>query len=87
MTWALAAEHVDQWTGNDFTEAASVLDREVGATVSASGMNESAQANFREAFLAPARDEIAGAGKEAVEAGHSWDLAAGPLLVVLSPAA
>jgi hypothetical protein len=87
MTWALVAEHVDEWTGDDFTEAASVLDREVGATVSASGMNEGAQAHFRETFLAPVRDGIAGAGKEAVEAGRGWDRAAGPLLVVLSPAA
>ncbi|MFI5861783.1 hypothetical protein [Streptomyces sp. NPDC051546] len=86
MTWALAAEHVDQWTGDDFTEAASVLDREVAATVSASGMNESAQAHFCEAFVAPVREGIAGVGKDAVETGRGWDHAAGPLLVVLTPA-
>ncbi|MFJ9827674.1 hypothetical protein ACIRSU_25420 [Streptomyces sp. NPDC101160] len=87
MTWALAAEHVDEWTGQDFTEAAAVLEREVGATVSASGMNEGGQMHFRETFLAPVRDGIPGAGREAVEAGRSWDQAAGPLLVVLAPAA
>lgn len=85
MTWALAAEHVDEWTGENFTEAASVLDRQVAATVAASGMNDGAQAHFRETFLAPVRDGIAGAGKEAVQAGRGWDHAAGPLLVVLSP--
>lgn len=87
MTWALAAEHVDEWTGDDFTQAASVLDREVGATISASGMHGGAQAHFREAFLVPLRDGVAGAGREAVEAGRGWDHAAGPLLVVLAPAA
>jgi hypothetical protein len=35
----------------------------------------------------PVRDGIAGAGKAAVEAGRSWDKAAGPLLAVLTPAA
>ncbi|GGT34520.1 hypothetical protein GCM10014713_30150 [Streptomyces purpureus] len=59
----------------------------VAATASASGMNEGAQAQFRETFLVPIRNGIAGAGKEAVEAGRGWDHAAGPLLVVLSPAA
>lgn len=87
MTWALVAEHVDEWIGDDFTEAASVLDREVGATVAASGMSEGAQTHFREAFLTPVRDEIPAAGREAVEAGGAWDQAAGPLLVVLAPAA
>ncbi|MFE5971363.1 hypothetical protein ACFQ64_04275 [Streptomyces sp. NPDC056460] len=87
MMWALAAEHVDEWIGDDFAEAASVLDQEIGATVSTSGMHEDAQAHFRATFLAPLSVGVAGAGKEAVEAGRGWDRAAGPLLVVLSPAA
>ncbi|MFG2209972.1 hypothetical protein ACIQK6_24010 [Streptomyces sp. NPDC091682] len=86
MTWALLAEHVDDWTGEDFTEAASVLNRKVGVAVSASGMNEGAQTHFRETFLAPLCNGIAGGGKEAVKAGRGWNGAAGPLLVVLSPA-
>ncbi|NWF28278.1 hypothetical protein HW130_18720 [Streptomyces sp. PKU-EA00015] len=87
MTWALVAEHADEWTGNDFGEAAAVLNQRVGAAVTASGMNPDAQAHFRDSFLAPVRDGIASAGKAAVEAGRGWDTAAGPLLVVLTPAA
>ncbi|EFL15292.1 hypothetical protein [Streptomyces sp. C] len=87
MTWALVAEHADEWTGDDFSEAAAVLDERVGAAVSVSGMNPDAQAHFRETFLAPVRDGIAGAGRTAVETGQGWDKAAGPLLVVLTPAA
>lgn len=87
MTWALVAEHADEWTGSDFREAATVLDEKIGAAVSTSGMAPEAQAHFRETFLAPVRDGIAVAGKAAVEAGRDWSEAAGPLLVALTPAA
>jgi hypothetical protein len=87
MTWALVAEHADEWTGDDFSQAAAVLDEKVGAAVTASGMAASTQDHFRETFLAPVRDGITSEGRAAVEAGHAWDDAAGPLLVVLTPAA
>jgi hypothetical protein len=87
MTWALVAEHADEWTGDDFSEAAAVLDEKVGAAVTASGMAASTQEHFRETFLAPVRDGITDAGKSAVESGRDWSKAAGPLLVALTPAA
>ncbi|WP_425580976.1 hypothetical protein [Streptomyces thermoalcalitolerans] len=82
-----ADEHMDEWTGDNFDEAAAVLDAKVGAVVSMSGMNPDAQARFRREFLAPVQDGIAGAGRTAVETGQGWDKAAGPLLIVLTPAA
>jgi hypothetical protein len=87
MTWALVAEHADEWIGDDFGQAASVLNEKVGAAVAGSGMNPEAQTHFRETFLAPVRDGIGREGRAAVEAGQPWDDAAGPLLVVLTPAA
>jgi hypothetical protein len=87
MTWALAAEHVDEWTGDDFSQAAAVLDEKVGAAVSASPMDQDAQMHWRATFLAPVRDSIASAGRDAVEAGRGWTGAKGPLLVALNPAA
>ncbi|MFJ3974922.1 hypothetical protein [Streptomyces sp. NPDC090021] len=87
MTWALVAEHADEWTGAHFGEAAMVLDEKVGAAVAGSGMNPEAQAHFRDAFLSPVREGISMEGREAVGAGREWSKAAGPLLVVLTPAA
>ncbi|MFI6275909.1 hypothetical protein [Streptomyces sp. NPDC050988] len=87
MTWALVAEHADEWTGDDFSQAAAVLDEKVGAAVSASAMNSDAQAHFRATFLAPVRDSLSGEGRTAIESGHLWSAAAGPLLVALAPAA
>ncbi|MEU7030017.1 hypothetical protein AB0A60_25470 [Streptomyces sp. NPDC046275] len=87
MTWALVAEHADEWTGDDFSQAAAVLERKVGAAVTASGMTPEAQEHWRATFLAPVRDLIPAAGKSAVEAGRDWTKAAGPLLVSLAPAA
>ncbi len=87
MTWALVAEHADEWTGDDFSQAAAVLDEKIGAVVTASGMTPDTQEHWRKTFLAPVRDGITTAGKSAVEAGRDWSKAAGPLLVALSPAA
>ncbi|MCD7438956.1 hypothetical protein K4B79_12050 [Streptomyces lincolnensis] len=87
MTWALVAEHADEWTGSDFGEAAAVLNEKVVEAVSASPMDRDAQAHFRAAFLAPVHDSITSAGRDAVEAGRDWTNAAGPLLVALTPAA
>ncbi|MGP3686275.1 hypothetical protein ACTVZO_16470 [Streptomyces sp. IBSNAI002] len=87
MTWALVAEHADQWTGIDLAEAASVLNQRITASVAASGMDEKAQAHFRESFLGPVQESLSKDGSTAIESGHCWTTAAGPLLVVLSPAA
>ncbi|MFE0771937.1 hypothetical protein [Streptomyces sp. NPDC058861] len=87
MAWALAAEHVDEWTGDDVIRAATVLSERVEAAVSESGMAADAQEHFLKTFLAPVQDGVLAAGKAAVEAGRDWSRAAGPLLVVLAPAA
>ncbi|KOG26840.1 hypothetical protein [Streptomyces viridochromogenes] len=87
MTWALVAEHADEWTGSDFGQAATVLDEKVGAIVSASPMNADAQSHFLTTFLEPLRDSLASDGRKAVESGQRWSAAAGPLLVAVAPAA
>ncbi|MFI1655589.1 hypothetical protein ACH4ZU_11880 [Streptomyces sp. NPDC020472] len=87
MSWALVAEHADEWTGDDVGQAAAVMVEKVEAAVTDSGMSVDAQAHFRETFLAPVEASILTTGKAAVESGRSWSDAAGPLLVVLAPAA
>ncbi|MGA5019216.1 hypothetical protein ACPCAA_17590 [Streptomyces griseoincarnatus] len=85
MTWALVARHADEWTGDNFDQAAAVLNEKVEAVVAQ--MRPEIQDHFREEFLTPVRDGIGREGRAAVEAGRPWDDAAGPLLVVLTPAA
>ncbi|MBB5797284.1 hypothetical protein [Streptomyces caelestis] len=33
MTWALVAEHMDEWIGDDIAQGAAVLEARVGAVV------------------------------------------------------
>ncbi|OII64814.1 hypothetical protein BJP40_19160 [Streptomyces sp. CC53] len=87
MTWALIAEHADEWIGDDFLRVAAVLNERVGAAVTASGMTTDAQEHFRETFLDPIQDGLTTAGKSAVESGLEWSKATGPLLVTLTPTA
>ncbi|RPF45775.1 hypothetical protein EDD96_2339 [Streptomyces sp. Ag109_G2-6] len=87
MTWALVAEHADEWTGDSYREATMVLKDRVGAAVSKSGMNAEAQAHFRETFLNPLRESLFREGSSAINSGQPWSAAAGPLLVALTPAA
>ncbi|MFD3560870.1 hypothetical protein ACFWVU_14490 [Streptomyces sp. NPDC058686] len=85
MTWALIGEHMDEWTGDSYREAVTVLTERIGAAVSASGMSPQTQAHFRETFLAPLRAGVPLEGRAAVNAGRQWNKAAGPLLVALAP--
>ncbi|KUP96405.1 hypothetical protein [Thermobifida cellulosilytica] len=85
MTWALVAEHADEWTGDSYRQATMILKERVDAAVSASGMNAEAQAHWRETFLGPLRESLFTEGRSAVEAGRDWSKAAGPLLVALTP--
>ncbi|SNS51132.1 hypothetical protein [Actinacidiphila glaucinigra] len=87
MTWALAGQHVDQWMGDDFTEAAAVFRTRVIATMLAVGMKAEIRETFYENFIAPIGESIAGQGREAIEAGQEWDTARGPILLALAPAA
>ncbi|MFF4244273.1 hypothetical protein ACFYY2_07335 [Streptomyces sp. NPDC001822] len=87
MTWALAAQHVDQWAGDDFTEAAAVFRTRTNATMLAAGMKAPQRETFYEEFIGPISDRIAEQGRTAVEAGQAWDTARGPILLALVPAA
>ncbi|MEU3265149.1 hypothetical protein [Streptomyces bacillaris] len=87
MTWALVAEHADEWTGDNCHEATAILKERVGAAVSTSGMTPAAQAHFRETFLNPLRERLSSEGSSAISSGQTWSAAAGPLLVALAPAA
>ncbi|MFE3630770.1 hypothetical protein [Streptomyces goshikiensis] len=42
MAWALVAEHLDEWTGDDVERGAAVIEDKVGAVVDASGMPQGA---------------------------------------------
>ncbi|MEV0849468.1 hypothetical protein AB0J21_26945 [Streptomyces sp. NPDC049954] len=86
MSWAMIGEHMDEWSGTSYDQAAVVLKERVGSAVAASGMAPETQAHFRQTFLAPLRESVAAEGPSAVESGHCWSAAAGPLLVALSPA-
>ncbi|GAA3303526.1 hypothetical protein GCM10020295_52340 [Streptomyces cinereospinus] len=46
-----------------------------------------ALSHFRETFLSPVRESVSTEARAEVEAGRQWSKAAGPLLVVLTPAA
>ncbi|MFE0104105.1 hypothetical protein [Streptomyces sp. NPDC059009] len=87
MTWALAGEHMDEWTGLGFGQAAHTLRERVGAAVASSGMTPEAQEHFHRTFIAPTQKAICTDGCEALMAGRGWTTAAGPLLVALAPTA
>ncbi|WP_200146666.1 hypothetical protein [Streptomyces viridochromogenes] len=50
-------------------------------------MSSEAQEHFRTTFIVPLLKSIAIEGSDAMRAGRQWSKAAGPLLVVLTPAA
>ncbi|WP_318201633.1 hypothetical protein [Streptomyces sp. SCL15-4] len=57
------------------------------AVARTSGMDADAQSRLRETFLGSVHKSLVTDGSAAVESGHFWSAAAGPLLVTLSPAA
>ncbi|SCF88663.1 hypothetical protein [Streptomyces sp. Cmuel-A718b] len=84
LTWALVAEHMDEWTGDDIAQGAAVLEARVGAVVDASGMKPETVEHWRTDFLAPVVDSLRAEGTAALAQGESWSKAAGPLLACAS---
>ncbi|MBT2364655.1 hypothetical protein J7E88_04815 [Streptomyces sp. ISL-10] len=86
MTWMLAGEHADEWTGPDAQEGAAILEARIGAVIEGSGMTADSVQHWRETFLAPVVADLRTEGQSALSHGESWSKAAGPLLVSASPA-
>jgi hypothetical protein len=78
LSWALIAQHVDDWTGDDTAEGAAVLE--------ASGMKPETIQHWRTTFLAPVIESLRNEGTAALARGESWSKAAGPFLACASPA-
>ncbi|URN16067.1 MULTISPECIES: hypothetical protein [Streptomyces] len=85
MSWALAGEHADAWTGADIQEGTAVLEARVRAVVEASGMTAAATQHWQETFLAPVVNGLRTEGLSALSQGGTWSKAAGPMLVSVSP--
>ncbi|GKQ41092.1 hypothetical protein [Streptomyces sp. A012304] len=85
LTWALVAEHVDEWTGDDAAQGASVLEARAGASVEASGMKPEAVQHWRTDFLTPVVTSLRSEGAAALARGESWSRAAGPFMACASP--
>ncbi|MFD7444178.1 hypothetical protein [Streptomyces sp. NPDC059909] len=85
ISWALIAEHVDEWTGPDTDQGAAVLEAKVGAVVDASGMKPETVQHWRSDFLAPVVESLRTEGAAALARGESWSKAAGPFLACASP--
>ncbi|MFJ2814325.1 hypothetical protein [Streptomyces sp. NPDC087294] len=85
MTWALIGEYMDEWTGDNHKDAATVLGERIGRSVTASRMSTAAQADFLKTFLSPAQEGVLLEGRAAVNAGQDWSKAIGPLLVAIAP--
>ncbi|MFF5669783.1 hypothetical protein ACFY8S_06520 [Streptomyces hygroscopicus] len=47
LTWALGAEHVDEWTGDDAAQGAAMIEARVGTLVDASDMKPEAVQHWR----------------------------------------
>ncbi|WP_320776315.1 hypothetical protein [Streptomyces sp. CRN 30] len=85
ISWALIAEHVDEWTGATADEGAAALEAKVGAVVDASSMPPRAKRHFRATFIGPVVEALRTEGAAALARGESWSKAAGPLLACASP--
>ncbi|MET7859819.1 hypothetical protein ABZS81_21910 [Streptomyces sp. NPDC005318] len=85
LTWALVADRMDEWTGDDVAQGADVLEARVGAVVDASGMKASVIQAWREDFLAPVVESLRTEGASALAQGRTWSKASGPFLACASP--
>ncbi|MFG3063678.1 hypothetical protein [Streptomyces sp. NPDC048231] len=85
LTWALVADRMDEWTGENIAEGVAVLEAKVGAVVDASGMQEQAVRHWRTDFLSPVVESLRTEGAAALARGESWSKAAGPFLACASP--
>ncbi|MFJ4435711.1 hypothetical protein [Streptomyces sp. NPDC088923] len=86
LSWALVAEHVDEWTGDNLAQGAAALEAKVGTAVESSGMKPETVRQWRTDFLAPVVESLRTEGAAALARGESWSKAAGPFLACASPA-
>ncbi|MFD8078676.1 hypothetical protein ACFV3E_39195 [Streptomyces sp. NPDC059718] len=85
ISWALMAQHVDEWSGTDLDEGAAVLQDRVRAAVATIGLNPEAVQHWWADFLTPVVDSLRTEGAAALARGESWSKAAGPFLACASP--
>ncbi|MER6678998.1 hypothetical protein [Streptomyces sp. NPDC000983] len=86
LSWALVAQHVDEWSGDSLAQGADALAAKVGAAVESSGMKPETVRHWQTDFLAPVVEALRTEGAAALARGESWSRAAGPFLVCASPA-
>ncbi|MFF0204444.1 hypothetical protein [Streptomyces sp. NPDC005017] len=84
ISWALIADHVDEWTGTDLDQGTAILEAKVGAVVDTSGMKPETMQHWRKEFLAPVVESLRTEGFAALGRGESWSKAAGPFLACAS---
>ncbi|MER7024948.1 MULTISPECIES: hypothetical protein [Streptomyces] len=84
MTWALVAEHMNEWIGDDIAQGAAVFEARVGSVIDASGMRPETTEHRRTDFLAPVVDSLRTEGTAALARGESWSKAAGRFLACAS---
>ncbi|MDX2814642.1 hypothetical protein PV410_19080 [Streptomyces sp. PA03-5A] len=84
ISWALMAQHVDEWSGTDLDEGAAVLEDRVRAAVATIGLKPEAVQHWWADFLTPVVDSLRTEGAAALARGESWSKAAGPFLACAS---
>ncbi|WUD77284.1 hypothetical protein OG937_39045 [Streptomyces sp. NBC_00510] len=84
ISWALMAQHVDEWSGTDLDEGAAVLQDRVRAAVATIGLKPEAVQHWWADFLTPVVDSLRTEGAAALARGESWSKAAGPFLACAS---
>ncbi|MFF3946854.1 hypothetical protein ACFYYN_18755 [Streptomyces sp. NPDC001902] len=84
ISWALVAQHVDEWSGTDLDEGAAVLEDRVRAAVATIGLKPEAVEHWWADFLTPVVDSLRTEGTAALARGESWSKAAGPFLACAS---
>jgi hypothetical protein len=84
ISWALIAQHVDEWSGTDLDQGVAVLEDRVRAAVDTIGLKPEAVQHWRTDFLAPVVESLRGEGAAALARGESWSKAAGPFLACAS---
>lgn len=84
ISWALVAQHVDEWSGTDLDEGAAVLEDRVRAAVATIGLKPEAVQHWWADFLTPVVDSLRTEGAAALARGESWSKAAGPFLACAS---
>ncbi|MGW3113526.1 hypothetical protein [Streptomyces sp. NPDC001091] len=84
ISWALIAQHVDEWTGTDLDQGATVLEDRVRTAVDTIGLKPEAVQHWKTDFLAPVIGSLRSDGAAALARGESWSKAAGPFLACAS---